>query len=205
MPDDQAIPAEFPTLEALQAFKAHWESQGQQLIYQEWLDFVQYWSMFGGHGQAPQVPNFVSPSVLVAVPESGEGSKGGQTLILSKMVKEAHQLRCSTFEGTSDAIVAKQWQKKVVAIFDDMSLVDDLKLKVAIRLLGKRASVWWENLRSRAPTQLTWTDFLKVFDEKYYTYYHWNQKRQESMNLTQGSRFVVEYETELKDLAAFVP
>ena len=57
------------------------------------------------------------------------------------MVKEARQLGCSTFEGTSDAIVAKQWQKKVVATFDDMSLEDDLKLKVATKLLDKRASV----------------------------------------------------------------
>ena len=98
--------------------------------------------MFRGRSQAPQVPNLVLPSVPVAVPESGEGSKGSQTVILSKMVKEARQLGCSTFEGTSDAIMAKQWQKKVVATFDDMSLVDDLKLKVAIRLLDKRASVW---------------------------------------------------------------
>ena len=92
-------------------------------------------------------------------------------------MKKARQLGCSTFEGTSDAIVAKQWLKKVVATFDDMSLVDELKLKVAIRLLDKRASVWWENLRSRAHTQLTWTDFLKEFDEEYYTYFHRNMKR----------------------------
>ena len=46
---------------------------------------------------------------------------------------------------------------------------------------------------------------MKEFDEEYYTYFHRNQKRQEFMTLTQGSRSVVEYETELKDLAAFVP
>ena len=148
--------------------------------------------------------NKISHSVPVAVPESGEGSKGSQTLILSKIVKEARQLGCSTFEGTSDAIVAKQWLKKVVATFDDMSLVDELKLEVAIRLLDKGGSVWWENLRSRAHTQLTWTDFLE-FDKEYYTYFHRNQKRQEFMTFTQGSRSVMEYETELKDLAAFVP
>ena len=46
---------------------------------------------------------------------------------------------------------------------------------------------------------------MKEFDEEYYTYFHQNQKRQEFITLTQGSRSVVEYETELKDLAAFVP
>ena len=100
--------------------------------------------------------------------------------------------------------MAKQWQKKVVATFVDMSLVDDLKLKVAIRLLDKRASVWSENLRSCAHTQLTWTDFLKEFNEENSTHFHQNQKRKEFMTLTQGSRSVVEYETELKDLATFV-
>ena len=99
-----------------------------------------------------RVPNLVSPLVPVAVPEPAEDSKSSQTLILSKLVKEACQLGCSTYEGTSDAIVAKQWLKKVVATFDDMSLVNVLKLKVAIRLLDKRVSVWWENLRSRAYT-----------------------------------------------------
>ena len=66
---------------------------------------MQYWSMFGGRGQTRQVPNLMLPSVRVAVPESREGS---QPLILSKMVKEARQLGCSTFEGSGDAIVAKQ-------------------------------------------------------------------------------------------------
>ena len=65
VPVNQPTPVESPTPEALQAFKAHWESQGRQLTYQEWLDFMQYWSMFGGYGQASRVPNLVSPSVPV--------------------------------------------------------------------------------------------------------------------------------------------
>ena len=105
VPINQPTPTESPTPEALQAFKAHWESQGRPSTYQDWLDLMQYWSMFGGRGQTRQVPNLMSPSVRVAVPESREGS---QPLILSKMVKEARQLGCSTFEGSSDAIVTKQ-------------------------------------------------------------------------------------------------
>ena len=61
VPVDQPTLAESPTLEALQAFKEHWVSQGRQPTYQEWLDFMQYWNMFRGRSQAPQVPNLVSP------------------------------------------------------------------------------------------------------------------------------------------------
>ena len=63
--------------------------------------------MFGGHGQVARVPNLVPSSVPVTVPEPVEGSKSSQILILSKLVKEARQLGCSTFEGTSDATMAK--------------------------------------------------------------------------------------------------
>ena len=85
---DQQTPVESATLEALQAFKAHWESQRRQPTYQEWLDFMHYWSMLGGHGQATRVPNLVSLSVPVAILEPVEGSKSSQTLVLSKLVKK---------------------------------------------------------------------------------------------------------------------
>ena len=40
VPVDQPTPVESPTPEALHAFKTHWESQGRQPTYQEWLDFM---------------------------------------------------------------------------------------------------------------------------------------------------------------------
>ena len=45
---------------------------------------------------------------------------------------------------------------------------------------------------------------MKESDEEYYNYFYRNQKKQEFTTLTQGSQSVVEYETELKDLATFV-
>ena len=58
-------------------------------------------------------------------------------LKLSKLVKEARLLGCQTFSGTVDAIVAKNWIKKVSDTMVDMELEDTLKLRVATRLLDQ--------------------------------------------------------------------
>ena len=47
---------------------------------------------------------------------------------LSKLVKEARLLGCQTFFGSIDAIVAKNWMKKITDNMVDMELEDNLKL-----------------------------------------------------------------------------
>lgn len=48
---------------------------------------------------------------------------------------------CSSFDDTSDFMVAKEWLKRVIDTFDDMVLKDKVRLKVATRLLESRARV----------------------------------------------------------------
>ena len=71
-----------------------------------------------------------------AQPSTQQGVK------LTKLVKEARLLGCETFFGTVDAIVAKNWMKKITNTMVDMELEDSLKLKVAIRLMDKSATTW---------------------------------------------------------------
>ena len=66
---------------------------------------------------------------------------------LSKLIKEVRTLGCETFSGTVDAVVAKNWLKKVSDTLNDMELDDDLKLKMATRLIDKSAATWWDNLK----------------------------------------------------------
>ena len=58
---------------------------------------------------------------------------------LSKLIKKARTLGCETFSGTVDAVVARNWLKRVFDTLNDMELEDDLKLKVATRLIDKSA------------------------------------------------------------------
>ncbi|XP_039131783.1 uncharacterized protein LOC120268440 [Dioscorea cayenensis subsp. rotundata] len=86
-----------------------------------------------------------------------------------------------------------------------MSLGGEMRLRVATRMLDGRARIWWESLKSRSFGQVTWSDFLREFDEEYYTRFHRDKKRHEFMRLIKGNKTVAKYEIELKDLAGFVP
>ena len=59
---------------------------------------------------------------------------------LSKLVKEARQLGCETFSGTVDAVIAKNWLKRVLDTLIDTELDDELKLRVATRLMDNSAA-----------------------------------------------------------------
>ena len=76
-----------------------------------------------------------------AQPSTQQGKK------LSKLVNEARLLGCETFSGTVNAIVAKNWMKKIIDTMIDMELEDSLKLKVVTRLMDQSAAIWWKNLK----------------------------------------------------------
>ena len=79
---------------------------------------------------------------------------------------------CETFFGSVDAIVAKNWLKKISNTMIDMELEDNLKLKVATRLMDKSATTWWDNLKLRTSVPITWELFLREFNGQYYTRFH---------------------------------
>ena len=46
-----------------------------------------------------------------------------------------------------DFVVTKNWLKRVSDTLIDMKLDDELKLRVAIRLMDMSATIWWDNLK----------------------------------------------------------
>ena len=110
-----------------------------------------------GQTQYPVSPTtaFTQP----VVPQQGQGVK------LSKLIKKAKQLGCETFFGLVDAVVARNWLKKVFDTLTDMELDENLKLRVATRLIDKSATTWWDNLKLRATTPVTWNMFVQEFNE----------------------------------------
>ena len=60
-----------------------------------------------------------------------------------------------TFSGSVDAIVARNWLKRVFDTLNDMELDDELKLRVAKIMIDKSATTWWDNLKLRTPTPIT--------------------------------------------------
>ena len=85
-----------------------------------------------------------------------------------------------------------------------MELDDELKLKVATRLIDKSAATWWDNLKLRTHTPITWNLFVQEFNEQLYARFHIDQKRHEFFRLRQFGKIVIEYELELRELTEFV-
>ena len=54
----------------------------------------------------------------------------------------------------------------------DMELDDELKLRVAIKLIDKSAIVWLDILKFRSNTLMTWNYFVWEFIEQYYSHFH---------------------------------
>ena len=102
------------TLVAFQAYMNFWYAQTQTRI---------------GKGQYP-----MSSTTAFAQPSTQLGVK------LSKLVKKARQLDCETFSDSMDVVTVKNWLKMVSDTITDMKLDDDMKLRVATRLIDKSAT-----------------------------------------------------------------
>ncbi|XP_017979859.1 PREDICTED: uncharacterized protein LOC108662790 [Theobroma cacao] len=85
-----------------------------------------------------------------------------------------------------------------------MKLEDEMKLMVATKLLEKRARIWWNSVKSRSTTPLTWSNFLQEFDGQYYTYFHQKEKKREFLSLKHGNLTIKKYEACFNELMSYV-
>ena len=46
-----------------------------------------------------------------------------------------------------------------------MELNDEIKMRVATRLIDKNTTTWWDNLKPRAIALVTWDLFVQKFNE----------------------------------------
>ena len=111
-----------------------------------------------------------------------------------------------TFEGTADPSVAEDWIKRIQRIFNFMRLNDEERIACAVNQLEKGASYWWDLVaQTKDMAALTWTDFVKLFNDKYLGEAIRTRKIQEFMALRQGKLSVAEYVTKFEELARFAP
>ena len=84
---------------------------------------------------------------------------------------------CKKFSGSIDVVAAMNWLKKVSNTITEMELEDDLKLRVATRLIEKSAATWWDNLKLQSNTLITWDLFIQEFNEQFYTRFNRDKKK----------------------------
>ena len=144
----------------------------------------------------PQPP--VQPAAIPPVAER-------PPLQITKLMKEAKQLGCEAYDGTGDVSVAERWLERVTRAAEDLGLSDTDKVVLATRLLEGDAQTWWSSVRTRYTVTPAWDEFARVFNEQYYTQDHRDQMVVDFYRVAQDSRTVVEYESEFRRLARFVP
>ena len=94
-------------------------------------------------------------------------------------------LGAQVFEGTTDPAEAEAWLNEVENFFRVMHCPEDRKLDLVTFMLQKEAEGWWRLIEHRSTDvgSLTWADFKKSFQEKYYPKSFCDEKRKEFLNL----------------------
>ena len=87
------------------------------------------------------------------------------TLKFSKLATKVRQLGCETFSRNVVTVAANNWLERVLDTLTDMDLDDELKLRMATRLLDKSATISWDNLKLHSTTLVTWNYFMCEFNE----------------------------------------
>ncbi|EOY32251.1 Gag protease polyprotein, putative [Theobroma cacao] len=138
---------------------------------------VAFHTTITGQAQAGQAPPTIPPvAPLVPSPPPPPVPPQVPNVSISKKLKEARQLGCISFTSDLNATAAKDW------IIQVSETVTDMKLMAATRLLEKRARTWWNSMKSRSTTPLTWSNFLREFDDQCYTYFHQKEKKREFLS-----------------------
>ncbi|KAA0052218.1 uncharacterized protein E5676_scaffold113G00130 [Cucumis melo var. makuwa] len=124
---------------------------------------------------------------------------------LDKMygIEQLKKLGATVFQGSTDPADAEVWLNMLEKCFDVMSCPQEQKVRLATFLLQKEAEGWLKSIiasRNDART-LYWQTFRGIFEEKYYPTTYCEAKRDEFMELKQGSLLVAEYERKYTELS----
>ncbi|XP_073033835.1 uncharacterized protein [Primulina eburnea] len=110
------------------------------------------------------------------------------------------------FEGSTDPMVALEWVKAVVAIYDYLQFDDKDRVSCAIFLLTKTARTWWDAPKiSVNVSALKWQEFKDLFYDKYFPRDVRSQKVKEFPELKQGNMSMQEYILKFEEGCQFAP
>ena len=74
-----------------------------------------------------------------------------------------------TFEGGTDQLRAKRWLALITSMLDYMEIGDHKRVTCAVELLEGDARIWWGVVAQlRYVHTMSWTEFQKVFGERYF-------------------------------------
>ncbi|KAL5550691.1 hypothetical protein UlMin_000867 [Ulmus minor] len=112
------------------------------------------------------------------------------------------KMKPTEFFGSTDPLEAEEWISSIETILDFMQLNDQERVACASFMLKKGARHWWTTVKlTRNVEVMTWADFLREFEQKYYNSAILRAQQDEFLNLKQGSMTVVEAVNKFEQLS----
>ena len=121
------------------------------------------------------------------------------------MIERALKLGAKTYDGIGDPEATYLWLDMVSEIYAVMGCLVEQKVLFSGFLMAARAKDWWEAIKRRHPTGVTWDQFRQAFTDRFYPRSYQDVKIEEFFNLEQQSLTVIEYEQRFSELVNFVP
>ncbi|KAL4013991.1 hypothetical protein IC575_026176 [Cucumis melo] len=120
-------------------------------------------------------------------------------------IERLKKLGATVFEGSTDLVDAEVWLNMLEKCFDVMSCPQERKVRLATFLLQKEAEGWQKSIIARYndARTLDWQTFRGIFEEKYYPTTYCEAKRDEFLELKQGSLSVAKYERKYTELSRY--
>ena len=120
------------------------------------------------------------------------------------------ELSPPAFTGKEDPDAAEEWVRAISEIFEILEVPAERQVSFATYRLQGDAKSWWETTREvrympEERRTLTWEEFTTVFMDTYFPQYARDRKKQEFLDLRQGSMKVAEYTTRFRHLEKYCP
>ncbi|XP_073128818.1 uncharacterized protein [Henckelia pumila] len=148
----------------------------------------------------------VGTQVLAGLPRILERHVDAPRAVLGTVYEKFRKMNPKDFAGTTDPLVAEGWTRSLEVIFRYMQLGDPDRVRCAVFLLQDDAALWWEGVdKTVDPNTLPWTDFKRLFFEKYFTADVRARLKTEFMSLRQGDLSVAQFVVKFERGCHFVP
>ncbi|XP_033145497.1 uncharacterized protein LOC117133444 [Brassica rapa] len=122
-----------------------------------------------------------------------------------RLTTQMRNMDMEHFGGTVDATVAYDWKLGLQRKLEIIECPPEVSLRLAMQYLRGDALVWWEGVRlgHRGPDPLTFTDFIREFDRKYFPKEAMDKKKSDFEHVSQSGMTIREYEVEFNRLRRF--
>ncbi|MQL84788.1 hypothetical protein Taro_017287 [Colocasia esculenta] len=125
----------------------------------------------------------------------------------TSLFKDFRSLDPPRFAGSTDSDEAENWLKDIERIFKMIKCTEEEKVHLTTFQLDRDARAWWETVEATMEdsNQVSWEEFVELFNEQYFSEVFQKKKANEFAGLKQLRMSVFEYEAQFTRLSKYAP